>query len=217
MRFGAYLAFASLWACLIYAPMAHWVWGGGWLQDRHVMDFAGGVPVEMASGFSALAAAMVVGARKDFGRQAILPHNGVYALLGASLLWFGWFGFNAGSALTTGAQAPLAFHQHAASTGGHALDLDADRLPARAQGDGDRGGDGDRRRGGRYHSGARLRRPDERHLARGAGGAARLRADRLAAAHAARRDARRARGRTASPASPGSSSSASSPSCAGTE
>ncbi len=109
MRFGAYLVFASLWACLIYAPMAHWVWGGGWLQDRHVMDFAGGVPVEMASGFSALAAALVVGARKDFGRQAILPHNGVYALLGASLLWFGWFGFNAGSALTTGAQAPLAF------------------------------------------------------------------------------------------------------------
>jgi Amt family ammonium transporter len=109
MRFGAFLLFAALWACLIYAPMAHWVWGGGWLQHRHVMDFAGGVPVEMASGFSALAAALVVGARKDFGRQAILPHNGVYALLGASLLWFGWFGFNAGSALTTGMQAPLAF------------------------------------------------------------------------------------------------------------
>jgi Amt family ammonium transporter len=109
MRFGAFLLFAALWSCLIYAPMAHWVWGGGWLQHRHVMDFAGGVPVEMASGFSALAAAVVVGARKDYGRQAILPHNGVYALLGASLLWFGWFGFNAGSALTTGAQAPLAF------------------------------------------------------------------------------------------------------------
>ena len=110
MRFGSYLVFAALWACLIYAPMAHWVWSSnGWLAHRHVMDFAGGVPVEMASGFSALAAALVVGARKDFGRQAILPHNGVYALLGASLLWFGWFGFNAGSALTTGKQAPLAF------------------------------------------------------------------------------------------------------------
>jgi len=109
MRFGPFLAFVSLWACLVYAPMAHWVWGGGWLQHHHVMDFAGGVPVEMASGFSALAAALVVGARKDFGRQAVLPHNGVYALLGASLLWFGWFGFNAGSALTTGMQAPLAF------------------------------------------------------------------------------------------------------------
>jgi Amt family ammonium transporter len=110
MRFGAFLLFAALWSCLIYAPMAHWVWSSnGWLAHRHVMDFAGGVPVEMASGFSALAAALVVGARKDFGRQAILPHNGVYALLGASLLWFGWFGFNAGSALTTGKQAPLAF------------------------------------------------------------------------------------------------------------
>jgi Amt family ammonium transporter len=110
MRFGPYLVFAVLWACLVYAPMAHWVWSSnGWLAQRHVMDFAGGVPVEMASGFSALAAAMVVGARRDFGRQAILPHNGVYALLGASLLWFGWFGFNAGSALTTGKQAPLAF------------------------------------------------------------------------------------------------------------
>ena len=110
MRFGAFLAFAPLWACLVYAPMAHWVWASdGWLANRHVMDFAGGVPVEMASGFSALAAAVVVGARRDFGRQATLPHNGVYALLGASLLWFGWFGFNAGSALTTGAQAPLAF------------------------------------------------------------------------------------------------------------
>ena len=110
MRFGAFLAFVPLWACLVYAPMAHWVWSsGGWLATRHVMDFAGGVPVEMASGFSALAAALVVGARKDFGRQALLPHNGVYALLGASLLWFGWFGFNAGSALTTGGQAPLAF------------------------------------------------------------------------------------------------------------
>jgi Amt family ammonium transporter len=109
MRFGTYLIFASLWSCLVYAPMAHWVWGGGWLQQHHVMDFAGGVPVEMASGFSALAAALVVGARKDFGRQAILPHNGVYALLGASLLWFGWFGFNSGSAITTGGQAPLAF------------------------------------------------------------------------------------------------------------
>jgi Amt family ammonium transporter len=109
MRFGAFLAFTALWSCLIYAPMAHWVWGGGWLQTRHVLDFAGGVPVEMASGFSALAAAVVIGARRDFGRQAMLPHNGVYALLGASLLWFGWFGFNAGSAISTGGQAPLAF------------------------------------------------------------------------------------------------------------
>jgi Amt family ammonium transporter len=89
--------------------MAHWVWGGGWLADRGTLDFAGGVPVEMASGFSAFAAAIVVGARANFGRQALLPHNGVYALLGAGLLWFGWFGFNGGSALNSGDSAVLAF------------------------------------------------------------------------------------------------------------
>jgi Amt family ammonium transporter len=109
MRFIPYLVFIALWACVVYAPLAHWVWGGGWLADRGVLDWAGGVPVEMASGFSAFAAAVVVGARKDFGRLALLPHNSVYALLGASLLWFGWFGFNSGSALTAGAPATLSF------------------------------------------------------------------------------------------------------------
>jgi ammonium transporter, Amt family len=109
IRFGPYLVFIALWACLVYAPMAHWVWGGGWLQTRGVLDFAGGVPVEMASGFSALAAALVVGARRDYGRQALLPHNAVFALLGAGLLWFGWFGFNGGSALAANGSAALAF------------------------------------------------------------------------------------------------------------
>jgi Amt family ammonium transporter len=109
VRFGAFLVFMPLWATLVYAPLAHWVWGGGWLASRGMLDFAGGVPVEMASGFSAFAAAIVVGARKDFGRQALLPHNGVYALLGAGLLWFGWFGFNGGSALSAGNSAVLAF------------------------------------------------------------------------------------------------------------
>jgi Amt family ammonium transporter len=109
MRFGAFLVFIALWACLVYAPLAHQVWGGGWLAQHHVLDFAGGVPVEMASGFSALAAALVVGSRKDFARQALLPHNAVYALLGAGLLWFGWFGFNGGSALSAGHSAVLAF------------------------------------------------------------------------------------------------------------
>jgi Amt family ammonium transporter len=89
--------------------LAHWVWGGGWLQDLGTLDFAGGVPVEMASGFSALAAAIVVGARKDYGRQALLPHNALYALLGAGLLWFGWFGFNGGSGFSTGQPSVLAF------------------------------------------------------------------------------------------------------------
>jgi Amt family ammonium transporter len=109
MKFGAFLLFMVVWSLLVYAVLAHWVWGGGWLQQHGTLDFAGGVPVEMASGFSAFAAATVVGARKDYGRQAVLPHNGVYALLGAGLLWFGWFGFNGGSGYSTGDASVLAF------------------------------------------------------------------------------------------------------------
>ncbi len=109
MRFGTFLVFAALWSVLVYAVLAHWAFGGGWLQAHGTLDFAGGVPVEMGSGFSALAAALVVGARKDYGRQALLPHNAVYVLLGAGLLWFGWFGFNGGSGFSTGHASVLAF------------------------------------------------------------------------------------------------------------
>ena len=109
MRFFPFLGFIVLWACLVYAPMAHWVWGGGWLASRGTLDWAGGVPVEMASGFSALAAALVVGARADYGRRAVLPHNSVFVLVGAGLLWFGWFGFNGGSALNADSGAVLSF------------------------------------------------------------------------------------------------------------
>jgi len=109
MRFAPFLVFAALWSVLVYAVLAHWAFGGGWLQAQGTLDFAGGVPVEMGSGFSALAAALVVGARKDYGRQALLPHNAVYVLLGAGLLWFGWFGFNGGSGFSTGHPSVLAF------------------------------------------------------------------------------------------------------------
>ena len=109
MRFAPFLIFAGLWSVLVYAVLAHWSFGGGWLQAHGTLDFAGGVPVEMGSGFSALAAALVVGARKDYGRQALLPHNAVYVLLGAGLLWFGWFGFNGGSGFSTGHSSVLAF------------------------------------------------------------------------------------------------------------
>ncbi len=109
MRFGPFLLFAALWSVLVYAVLAHWAFGGGWLIEGGTLDFAGGVPVEMGSGFSALAAALVVGARKDYGRQALLPHNAVYALLGAGLLWFGWFGFNGGSGFSAGNSGVLAF------------------------------------------------------------------------------------------------------------
>ena len=109
MRFDAFLVFAALWSLLVYAVLAHWGFGGGWLIEGGTLDFAGGIAVEMASGFSALAAALVVGARKDYGRQALLPHNAVYVLLGAGLLWFGWFGFNGGSGFSTGNAGVLAF------------------------------------------------------------------------------------------------------------
>jgi ammonium transporter, Amt family len=109
MRFGPFLVFAALWSVLVYAVLAHWAFGGGWLQAGGTLDFAGGVPVEIGSGFSALAAALVVGARKDYGRQALLPHNAMYVLLGAGLLWFGWFGFNGGSGFSTGHASVLAF------------------------------------------------------------------------------------------------------------
>jgi len=109
MRFGPFLIFAALWSVLVYAVMAHWAFGGGWLQANGTLDFAGGIPVEMGSGFSALAAALVVGSRKDYGRQALLPHNAMYVLLGAGMLWFGWFGFNGGSGFSTGNAGVLAF------------------------------------------------------------------------------------------------------------
>ena len=109
MRFLPYLAFITLWSILVYPVLAHWVWGGGWLAEGGTLDFAGGVPVEMASGFSALAAAIVVGRRTDYGRQALLPHNTVYVLLGAGILWFGWFGFNGGSGIGTNNNSVLAF------------------------------------------------------------------------------------------------------------
>jgi len=109
MRFSSFLVFSALWSVFVYAVLAHWAFGGGWLQAHGTLDFAGGVPVEMGSGFSALAAALVVGARKDYGRQALLPHNTIYVLLGAGLLWFGWFGFNGGSGFGVNHAGELAF------------------------------------------------------------------------------------------------------------
>jgi ammonium transporter, Amt family len=109
MRFGSYLAFLTLWGIFVYAPLAHWVWGGGWLAKLGILDFAGGTVVHINAAAAALVAALVLGPRKDFARQAILPHNVPFTLLGAGLLWFGWFGFNAGSALGANASAALAF------------------------------------------------------------------------------------------------------------
>jgi Amt family ammonium transporter len=109
MRFSAYLVFICLWSVVVYAPLAHWVWGGGWLADMGAWDFAGGTVVHVNAGIAALVAALVVGKRSDYGTSAILPHNVPTVLLGAGLLWFGWFGFNAGSALAANGIAALAF------------------------------------------------------------------------------------------------------------
>ena len=109
MRFSAYLVFISLWSLVVYAPVAHWVWGGGFLGSMGALDFAGGTVVHVNAAVAALVAAVMMGARKDYARQAILPHNVPFTLLGAGLLWFGWFGFNAGSALGANTGAALAF------------------------------------------------------------------------------------------------------------
>jgi Amt family ammonium transporter len=108
MRFSAYLVFIALWTLVVYAPVAHWVWGGGWLATLGALDFAGGTVVHVNAGVAALVAAIVLGPRKDYGRLAVLPHNVPLVLLGAGLLWFGWLGFNGGSALAASEGAVLA-------------------------------------------------------------------------------------------------------------
>ncbi len=109
MKFSAYVIFIVVWVTVVYAPLAHWVWGGGWLGALGVLDFAGGSVVHMSSGVAALAAALIVGKRLGYGTEAMPAHNIPMIVLGAGLLWFGWFGFNAGSALTAGGTATNAF------------------------------------------------------------------------------------------------------------
>ena len=109
MRFGAYVSFIVAWGLIVYAPVAHWVWGGGWIGAMGALDFAGGAVVHVNAGAAAVVAALVLKPRKDYGRQALLPHNVPFVLLGAGLLWFGWFGFNGGSALAADGLASLAF------------------------------------------------------------------------------------------------------------
>ncbi len=109
-KFSAFLVFTLLWALLVYNPVAHWVWGiGGWIRNLGALDFAGGTVVHITSGVSALAAALVVGKRKGFGAENMTPHNLPMTVLGAAILWFGWFGFNAGSALAAGDLSTSAF------------------------------------------------------------------------------------------------------------
>ena len=108
MRFSAFILFVLLWTTLVYDPVAHWVWGGGWLGQLGALDFAGGTVVHISSGVSGLVVALFIGKRLGKDRDAIIPHNLPFTVLGAALLWFGWFGFNAGSALAADG-AGLAF------------------------------------------------------------------------------------------------------------
>jgi ammonium transporter, Amt family len=118
MKFSALVLFAGLWSLVVYTPIAHWLWGGGWLSSLGALDFAGGAVVHISSGVSALVCAMVLGARHGYGTDYMAPHNLPMTLLGTGLLWFGWFGFNAGSALganDTAVAAFLATHTAAAT------------------------------------------------------------------------------------------------------
>jgi Amt family ammonium transporter len=122
IKFSAFLVFSFLWATLVYDPIAHWIWGsGGWLRTMGALDFAGGIVVHVSAGVSAMAIALVIGARKGFGKHVMEPHNIPMTVLGAILLWFGWFGFNAGSAVTSGGLAVNAFV--VTNTGGAAAAL----------------------------------------------------------------------------------------------
>jgi Amt family ammonium transporter len=109
-RFKAFVIFSLLWATLVYAPVAHWVWAvGGWIRSMGALDFAGGTVVHITSGVSALVCALMLGKRLGYGKEPMQPHNATLTILGTALLWFGWFGFNAGSALGSGGLAVSAF------------------------------------------------------------------------------------------------------------
>lgn len=109
MRFAPFLIFSLAWTILVYNPVCHWIWGGGWLGDKGVLDFAGGLVVHLTSGMAAFASVLVLGPRKGLGRESFIPHNLPMTLLGTGLLWFGWFGFNGGSALAANGIAATAF------------------------------------------------------------------------------------------------------------
>ena len=117
MKFSAFILFTILWSALVYLPICHWVWGGGWLGKMGALDFAGGTVIHINSGAAALVAAIVLGKRTGYGKESFHPHNLPMTVLGAGILWFGWFGFNAGSALAASETAVLAFFTTQVATG----------------------------------------------------------------------------------------------------
>ncbi len=121
MKFSAFLAFMGAWLLLVYCPIAHWVWGGGWLGAMGALDYAGGTVVHLNAGTAGLVAALMLGKRKGLGVENMAPHNLAYSVIGASLLWVGWFGFNAGSAVTSNVNAGMAAAATQIATAGAAL------------------------------------------------------------------------------------------------
>jgi Amt family ammonium transporter len=121
MKFSSLLAYMTLWAIFVYAPVAHWVWGGGFLMTSGVLDFAGGTVVHINAGIAGLVTCLVLGPRKGYGQENMAPHNVVLTMIGASLLWVGWFGFNAGSELAADGRAGMAFVVTQVATGMAAL------------------------------------------------------------------------------------------------
>ena len=159
MKFSVWVAFITIWLLVVYCPIAHMVWGGeGWIFKSGAIDFAGGLVVHMSSGFSAIVAAIMLGKRRGFGKEPMPPHSLPLCLIGAGLLWTGWFGFNAGSALSASplAGARLPQHQHRGVDGGRRVG--ADRVAAPRQADRARRRDRGGRRPGRDHAGLRQRR-----------------------------------------------------------
>jgi len=121
MKFSAFILFTVFWSILVYVPVCHWVWGGGWLGTMGALDFAGGTVIHINSGVAALAAALIIGRRRGFGQEPFYPNNITLTMLGAGLLWFGWFGFNAGSAVAANGVAGLAFFNTHVATAAAAL------------------------------------------------------------------------------------------------
>ena len=162
MKFSAMMWFMALWSLIVYAPIAHWVWGGGFLGDWGVLDFAGGTVVHINAGVAGLVCALVLGKRQGFGAENMAPHNLVYSVIGASLLWVGWFGFNAGSAGARQRQCRHGDGRDAVRHGGGGTVLDVRGVgdPRQAVGAGHHLRRG--RRPGRHHAGLRLRQSDGR-------------------------------------------------------
>jgi ammonium transporter, Amt family len=121
MKFSAFILFTILWSTFVYLPMCHWVWGGGWLGKLGALDFAGGTVIHILAGVGALSAALIIGKRKGYRKEPIYPHNLTMTMIGAAILWFGWFGFNAGSALAANGVAGLAFFATHIATAAAAL------------------------------------------------------------------------------------------------